>query len=123
MKLVEKSGFPLANMFKSKFPLEAEYSLGSKCTVFDNDSIKCAPKGVVYVGECLYCTNLEEDILKDADNEDVKTNFPSSKYVGESSRQFRMRVKEHLDNARALKFDSFIISHWMESHGIDMFIV
>ena len=29
--------------------------LGQECTVFENDSIKCSPKEVVYVAECIDC--------------------------------------------------------------------
>ena len=42
------------------------------------------------------------------------------KYVGESSRPFRMRVKEHHENLRDLKPKSFMLSHWMSQHATQM---
>ena len=44
----------------------------------------------------------------------------SSKYIGESSRPIRMRVKEHFSNLSNLRTDSFMVEHWMNCHGNSM---
>ena len=55
VKLVEKSGAPLVNVFRKRLPLEEGCSLGDECQVCENDAIKCSPKSVVYLGECQDC--------------------------------------------------------------------
>ena len=42
-------------------------------------------------------------------------HFPT--YVGETSRPWRDRIREHLENAKNLKPDSVIIQHWADCHS------
>ena len=42
------------------------------------------------------------------------------KYIGESSRPFRYRVREHYNKLDNLREDSFMLNHWMLCHGDSM---
>ena len=60
-------------------------------------------------------TNTLED---EASNAVSKLQAP--KYIGESSRPLRLRVKEHYKNLENLKIESFMLQHWMDCHGDSM---
>ena len=114
VKLVEKSGIPLAITFRKKIPIEKGCPLGMSCQVCENDAVLCSIKGVVYEASCVQCKDLHQDtsrelyqdtpreLYQDSPGElvDIKeqhgdpdNNIP--KYIGETSRLFRMRTKEH----------------------------
>ena len=92
VKLVEKSGTPLNMLFIKKFPLLSGCPINTSpacgteklnCSVCENDALKCSPKNVVYLSECMDC---KENVSEDCDR---------FLYVGESSRPLRMRTQEH----------------------------
>ena len=47
-KLVEKSGLPLLNIFRTRVPNINGCLLGNGCKICDGDAVKCSYKGVVY---------------------------------------------------------------------------
>ena len=116
VKLIEKSGVPLSNLFIKKTPVISGCPLNSNtseerlCKVCENDSLKCFPKNTVYEAECIDCSaNGNHDMMN--------LKF---KYVGESSRALRMRVKEHWENLDNLSHKSFMVAHWMDKHSTQM---
>ena len=132
IKLVEKAGKPLSLLFLNRSPVELGCPLNSgasmdrntsdspglQCRICDNDTIKCSPSNLVYEARCDDCTGMVGDktsVLEGKVN--VSKVF---KYIGESSRPFRMRAKEHWDKLEALKPESFMLSHWMLQHGTQM---
>ena len=95
VKLVEKSGTPLNMLFIKKFPLLSGCPINTSpacgteklnCSVCENDALKCSPKNVVYLSECMDC---KQNVSEDCDR---------FLYVGESSRPLRMRTQEHWNN-------------------------
>ena len=56
-KIVEKSGIPLSQLFKPKFEILAECTLGQSCPICDNTGLGCNLKNVIYSMQCLDCTN------------------------------------------------------------------
>ena len=89
VKLVEKSGKPLKDMFGVKIPILDSCPLGESCRICDNDSIKCSVRGVVYLAECDECNTIGE---VGADDISYGSLVESSRYVGETSRPLRMRA-------------------------------
>ena len=89
-------------------PIRGGCPLGKTCYICDMDNIKCSVKGLVYEAECLECQKVSNDV------------GPSPKYIGESARPFRLRVNEHFTNLRNWKLDSFMLEHWMTTHGLNM---
>ena len=55
IKLVEKSGIPLAMTFRRKQPNINGCAIGSECKVCENDNIKCSVRGVLYKIICSDC--------------------------------------------------------------------
>ena len=117
VKLVEKSGKPLKNMFGAKSPIIEGCPLGETCRVCDNDAKKCAAKGVVYLAECNECSLVDS---KGGESMAQGLGVLNSRYVGETSRPLRMRANEHWTNLLELNTDSFILTHWMNKHGLQM---
>ena len=37
-------------------------------------------------------------------------------YIGETTRTLRIRAREHMNNVKYLRRDSFILNHWFEQH-------
>ena len=105
VKLVEKSGIPLRNLFLPKFPLTDGCLLGDGCGACHGDGITCRPKGVVYKAECKSCPS-------DASGDKV--------YIGETSRVLRKRVEEHMASLCNLNPKSFQLNHWFEQHKDDL---
>ena len=54
--------------------------------------------------------------VKDASVDRIHSDH-SAVYIGETSRPFRARVYEHMQNLKNGNPKSFIISHWMEEHS------
>ena len=109
VKLVEKSGKPLRNMFLPKFPIKEGCLLLNECGACENNGLTCRQKGVVYSAVCEDCR------LQDVTKEDVCDYT----YVGETSRTFRTRVKEHMNALKYLNPKSFQLIHWFETHKDD----
>ena len=112
IKIIEKSGSMLANMLRKKFPITDGCPLGEKCKACKNDAISCTKKGVVYQAVCTMCRSVYSEQNEDPDD---------YTYVGETSRTFRLRVKEHMDSLINLNVKSFQVGHWMECHGQNTF--
>ena len=106
------------NVFRTKIGITDGCPLSIDCTVCENDSIKCSPKGAVYMGECMDCYNRFNAEEREEDTKEVEKK--RAIYIGESSRPLRMRINEHREGVKQLKEDSFIINHWMQAHGTEM---
>ena len=98
---------PLLLSFHNRFPILEGCCRGVSCTLCGNTGVKCAPKGIVYSATCTKC---EAEVS-------IKGN--NHVYVGETSRPWRERVREHLNNASNWMPKSFILDHWMWSHSTD----
>ena len=57
VKLLEKSGVPLALSFRRKIPITQGCALGEECQVCDGDNVKCSDRGVLYEISCLDCAS------------------------------------------------------------------
>lgn len=75
----------------------------------DNTGIKCAAKGAIYSATCLDCVETNRDPMAD-----VPT------YIGETSRPWRERIKEHVDGMKNYRKNSVFLEHWMLVHGTSM---
>ena len=122
IKFMERSGTPLLNTFMKKFPLSQGCPRGEDCGVCENDTVKCSPKGVVYLASCVKCgengSNTEEKISTGLNHCVDQKN--KHQYVGETSRPIRERVAEHKENLLKWKKESFWLEHWLESHGTEV---
>ena len=105
VKLVEKAGIPLRNLFLPKFPLVEGCVIGDKCKACEGDGISCRPKSVVYRAECRLCPT----------GSDLDRT-----YVGETSRVFRKRVLEHMTALDRMDPKSFQVLHWFKQHKDDL---
>ena len=103
VKILEQPGSPLLTKFVKKFPVDQGCPRSGECTLCDDDGIKCAPKSVIYKGVCKQCKN--------------NKSLTVPVYVGETSRPWRERIREHVENTKKLKPDSVIVQHWAEQHG------
>ena len=122
VKIVEKSGFPLAMLLKPKFPMINGCVLGNECQLCENDGVGCERKNVVYSAECMTCPDISPtlDVLNLTGNHGMgPPNSENTKfiYIGETSRACRTRAKEHMKKAMDMKQDSFINQHWFDIHG------
>ena len=116
-KLVEKSGVALINLFKTRIPIIKGCPLGADCKICDGDAVKCSVKGSVYKVECLNCL---EQMTDDSNKNPLVKSDSMHVYIGERSRPLRMRAREHFNNLSNKKTDSFMVVHWMDSHGLSM---
>ena len=107
VKLVEKAGVPLRNMFVPKFALKDGCIFNEKCAACENNGLTCRQKGIVYSASCVECfiNTKDEGVRKECT------------YIGESSRTFRLRAKEHMDALKNLDPKSFQLFHWFEKHN------
>ena len=110
VKLVEMSGNQLSNMFSTRMPVREGCPLGLLCKVCENDTIKCSTRGIVYIAECADCKHKKKS----------GGDGMSSWYIGESSRPLRMRAREHWVNLENLNIDTFMLTHWMKTHGLQI---
>ena len=109
VKLVEKSGKPLAKMFSTDF---SDGKCGRvDCKVCSNPDTKgpslCMVSNVVYEAVCALC------------NEKHKTDKQTphqGKYVGETSRTLYERSCEHYALLENLDVTSFMYKHWAMAH-------
>jgi len=60
VKLLEKWGKPLRNLFLPKIPIFKGCVLGEECKACENNGLTCRQKGVVYTAVCRQC----EDEIK-----------------------------------------------------------
>ena len=109
VKLVEKSGKPLSNMFpKSISKSQCHKAWCAVCTDSTSRGAKlCSLKSVVYLGVCQLC--------------EAKYNNDKSKkhlglYVGQTYRTLSERAKEHRVSYRDLESKSFMFKHWAIEH-------
>ena len=114
-KIIEQSGLPLMNVFRSKMPIKAGCPMSLECKICDGDAIKCSVKGAVYQAVCLECEESRRE--EDLGMNEVRN---SPKYIGETSRPLRMRAREHYTKLNDLKTDSFMATHWVQEHGLSM---
>ena len=89
MKIVEKSGLPLAALFKPEFKLGEGCILGEECHMCRNDGIACRKRNGIYQARCLTCQNGHDDNNQTLAKEE-------SIYIGETARPVRARIREHL---------------------------
>ena len=99
VKLVEKPGTPLSILLMKKFKMLQGCYRGENC-ICKGKATQCMTKGVVYKATCMACG-------------------PGATYIGETARQLGVRAKEHMDNLRLFKINSFMIDHWMSDHPLD----
>ena len=111
VKLVEKAGTPLRNIFLPKFPIKDGCALGMDCQACENNALTCRPKGVVYSATCEKCKSCSKTGEEEFDNDHV--------YIGETSRTFRLRVQEHMKALKNLDKKSFQVAHWAKAHKDD----
>ena len=100
MKILEKPGTVLINLFGKQFNMSNGCSRGEFC-VCNKKGNCCRRKRVVYEAVCSTCP---------------KELAP--KYIGETARQFGTRAVEHLTNLQLLKKESFMTHHWMDCHPL-----
>ena len=121
---MERSGVPLVNLFRTKIPIINGCPLGNTCKICDGDAVECSVKGSVYRVECTDCLEqMSTDSNLDSGDSIINPGMKgdsSHMYIGESSRPLRMRASEHYNNLSNLKPDSFMVIHWMDSHGLSM---
>ena len=103
VKVLEKPGVQLAKIFVKSFEM-MDGCWRDKGCMCGNKGSACTTKGVVYEATCVSCNETKPD---------------SATYIGETARQIGTRVAEHLNNVRLFKKQSFILDHWMTSHGMD----
>ena len=108
-KVIEQPGVPLLMSFVRRSPILSGCPDGQKCTICENDAKKCSTKSVVYSATCSHCSSRPE----------LKLNPKLYTYIGETSRPWRSRVSEHLNNATMWRQKSFILEHWMTHHGTE----
>ena len=58
-----------------------------------------------------------QDAVQSGGEEPVKS-CEKHVYIGETSRPFRQRVKEHYQKLKVGNLGSFMLNHWMERHGL-----
>ena len=109
MKLVERSGKPLAKLFSTDF---SDGRCGREdCKVCSNPDLKgpsmCMVSNVVYESVCSLC-----DERHKAD----KAKPHQGRYVGETSRTLYERAGEHEALLGKLDVTSFMYKHWAIAH-------
>ena len=107
VKVLEQPGTPLLLSFTKKFPIDNGCCRGTECVICSNDGIKCSPKGVVYSATCNEC-KLNPTL-----------GYMDHTYIGETSRPWRERIREHVSNVNNWRPKSFILDHWMNNHPLD----
>ena len=109
MKLVEKSGKPLLNLF-SENPILTKCHR-EDCHPCKNKSVKgnslCGLKNVVYEATCDLCLN--EHIA-----DPTKAN--KGVYIGQTYRTLYERSLEHFGSLRRMESGSFMFKHWAIHH-------
>ena len=116
MKVLEKSGQPLVSLLLPKFKIEQGCPEKEKCqTCSEGDGILCSKKNLVYIANCKTCKQSmnESEFPQDANG---MNNI--QQYVGETARTLRQRSHEHRKKMTSWNINSFMIRHWMESHGL-----
>ena len=117
VKLLEKAGRPLRNVFLPKFPIDKGCVLGTECRGCENNGLTCRQKGVVYMAVCERC---ETDIKQCGEIDCIAIEEKCHKYIGETSRTFRLRVAEHMKALHDLNPKSFQLLHWAKHHKDDL---
>ena len=105
IKVLEKPGTPLMNQFLKTFEMEQGCYRGKTCVCKGTGTL-CMISNVVYKGTCKWCKQHGMDLS-------------AATYIGETARQLGTRSQEHINNARLLRLDSFIMSHWMDVHSTE----
>ena len=105
--------------FLTKAPMEDGCPIGTECVICDSKGTHCGSKSVVYIAKCDLC---EEELTKIRDARDIiepelLEYFSQGTYVGETSRTWRCRIREHEKKLFDMKPDSFIVEHWAQTHG------
>ena len=108
VKLVEKSGRPLARMFPTDF---SDGKCGREsCLVCPNPDLKgpsmCMVSNVVYESVCSICD----------DKHKIDKLPHQGRYVGETSRTLFERASEHHALLENLDITSFMYKHWVIVH-------
>ena len=117
--ILEASGTPILNKLTTKFPIIEGCPRGTLCTLCDNDGLKCGTKGVIYKATCLTCLERKEKEGREKED-DPNTQCPPPTYVGETSRPWRERIREHIDGMVNYRKNSVFVEHWMLEHGMDL---
>ena len=136
VKILEAAGTPLLNKFICKSPIDQGCPRGDECRLCGNKGIKCSVKSVIYKATCKKCKitgmgsagvqgdvhHSENNSLKTEDNDSNKAGAGedcSSIYVGETSRPWRERIREHIEGMNKIKPNSVFVEHWMKKHPLD----
>ena len=121
IKLLERSGTALSSLFTRRFPINEGCPFGEACRVCEGDAIKCTPRGVVYRAVCEDCERKKKESSEEVGSEGGSVAEPRDKadytYIGESGRNLRLRVREHMRGLDNLNKGSFQLNHWMDAHG------
>ena len=96
-----------------------------------NGELACEDEGEIMIvcpidqigrgGENIMCPIDQIDrggmIKSKTSGQSERKRTPSQVYIGETSRVMRLRMEEHLNKAKRLERDSFIINHWFKAHS------
>ena len=113
IKILEKSGSPLTASLMTKFPSKVGCPFGAECNACENDGVACTPRNVVYKSTCSKCST------ESSTGDIMETGMKDFTYIGETGRNFRCRVREHMSNLKNLSKNSFQVLHWMNKHALD----
>ena len=101
VKVVEKSGPTIGDLLIRKTPWLNDHCWRINYAPCHTKPGNCKSPNVTYKIECQEC----------------KANEVKATYIGESSRTFFDRAKDHIDALRTKNTSYGIVKHWMECHS------
>ena len=107
VKLVEGNGIPINKFFPSPLAKKRCHRR-EKCIICcqAGDKLsKCSVRNVVYIAQCMECSN--------------KQDCKQSVYIGETSRSLFERSVEHINGSLRMDASNFITKHWLAAHRND----
>ena len=58
VKIIEKSGTPIVQLLKPKFPMIKGCIIGELCIICKKTGLGCDKRNIIYSMECLYCEDM-----------------------------------------------------------------